>query len=247
MPLLAEHCRRDRILEAAEHAFADRGFEGASMRDVVREAKVNLATVYYYFGSKSGLMEAVLKRRFGPLRQEHLALLRNARRTARGKPLRVEQILEAMLLPPLRLAQCDSAERQAVMRLIGRIVSEPSKQIQEILHTQRTEVREAFLAAFQESLPEAPRRLLLWQMEFVWGALTFILCNPKKFENETQGESSPVAAQPLLSEMIRFFSPGFHSEQGGQNGMLISNLTPRSHIARPSRGSARRRPQRLKK
>ena len=49
-------------------------------------------------------MEAVLKRRFGPLREEHLALLRQFETAAKGRPLPVEKILEAMLLPPLRLA-----------------------------------------------------------------------------------------------------------------------------------------------
>ena len=45
--------RRERILEAAEQVFGDAGFAGASMRAIVRRAKVNLATVYYYFGSKN--------------------------------------------------------------------------------------------------------------------------------------------------------------------------------------------------
>ena len=76
---------RARILDAAEGAIAEEGFAGASLRDIVREAQVNLATVYYYYGSKIGLMEAVLKRRFGPLREEHLALLREFEAKARGR------------------------------------------------------------------------------------------------------------------------------------------------------------------
>jgi AcrR family transcriptional regulator len=216
MSSLSEPNRRDRILDAAENIFANAGFAGASLREIVLEANVNLATVYYYFSSKSGLMEAVLKRRFGPLRQEHLDLLRNAQKAAGGAPLSIEQILEAMLLPPLRLAVGDSTRRQAVMRLIGRIVSEPSQEIQEILHVQRAEVREAFLRALQESLPDATRADLLWRMEFVWGALTSMLCNPKKIENDTQGECSLSDSPKVLAEMIRFFSPGFQT--GTANG-----------------------------
>ena len=85
------------------------------------EARVNLATVYYYFRSKRGLMEAVLKRRFGPLREEHLALLREFEAAAKGRPLPVEKILEAMLVPPLRLTAQGSAGHQAITRLFGRI------------------------------------------------------------------------------------------------------------------------------
>src|SRR5690348_4795657 len=114
-----------RILDAAERAFADGGFNGASMREIVREAGVNLATVYYYFTSKHGLMDAVLKRRFGPLRQEHLDLLRQFEEEAKGGRLPVEKILEAMLLPPLRLVAASAAQRQAVTRLLGRMVTEP--------------------------------------------------------------------------------------------------------------------------
>ena len=125
MPKSSEPDRQTRILDAAESAIAESGFAGASLRDIVQEARVNLATVYYYFGSKVGLMEAVLKRRFGPLRQEHLAMLGKFEAAARGRPLPVEQILEAMLLPPLRLAAKAPAKRQTVTRLIGRIVTEP--------------------------------------------------------------------------------------------------------------------------
>src|SRR5436305_14921524 len=97
----AEENRQAKILDAAENAFAEHGYNGASMRDIVREAGVNLATVYYYFGSKTGLMEAVLKRRFGPLRREHLEILGRFELEAKGRPLSVEKILEAMLRPPL--------------------------------------------------------------------------------------------------------------------------------------------------
>ena len=85
-----------KILDAADRAFAVGGYSGTSMRVIVRQAGVNLATVYYYFGSKGGLMEAVLKRRFGPLRREHLEVLKQFEDDAGGQPLPVEKILEAI-------------------------------------------------------------------------------------------------------------------------------------------------------
>src|SRR5690242_20352109 len=103
--------RSDKILDAAEHAFAQFGFAGASLRHIVLEAQVNLATVYYYFGSKKGLMEAVLKRRFGPLRREQLELLQASERESGGDALPVDVILRALLLPPLRLAVGAPAKR----------------------------------------------------------------------------------------------------------------------------------------
>ncbi len=199
-----------RILDAAENAVAEKGFAGASLRHIVREARVNLATVYYYFRSKRGLMEAVLKRRIGPLREEHLALLREFEAAAKGRPLPVEKILEALLVPPLRLAAQDSARRQAITRLFGRIVGEPNPETQEVLRSLRLDVRTAFLKAFQRSLPGAPLPDLLWSVEFVSGALAFTLCNPRKLEVETRGVCNPANTEKVLAEMIRFFSAGFH-------------------------------------
>jgi AcrR family transcriptional regulator len=219
-------CRRDRILDAAEETFAEFGFAGASLRHMVQEANVNLATVYYYFGSKGGLMEAVLKRRFGPLREEHLGLLRQFQQAAPGRALPVEQILEAMLLPPLRLAATESTRRQAVTRLIGRIVTEPDPQTQEILRRQRAPVRGAFLEALTASLPGVSPTILRWRMELVWGALAFILVHPQRLAAETPGTGVPLDVGRVLAEMIRFFLPGFRApaadldEPIGRNGPL---------------------------
>jgi AcrR family transcriptional regulator len=211
MPKRAEPDPQTRILDAAEDAIGEMGFAGASLRHIATEARVNLATAYYYFGSKRGLMEAVLKRRLGPLRQEHLALLQQFEAAAKGRPLPAEKILEAMLLPPLRLAAKAPAKHQAVTRLIGRIVTEPHAETQEVLRGQRAEVWTAFRDAWQRSLPNAPLPELLWRMEYVWGALAVVLCNPRKIELETQGACNPAKTDEVLAGMIHFFAAGFHA------------------------------------
>jgi len=47
-----------RILTAAREAFADTGLAGTTIRAVAREADVDPALVYHYFGSKEGLLDA---------------------------------------------------------------------------------------------------------------------------------------------------------------------------------------------
>jgi len=44
-------------MESAEKLFAEKGFDGTSVRDISEEAGVNLAMISYYFGSKEKLME----------------------------------------------------------------------------------------------------------------------------------------------------------------------------------------------
>ncbi|WP_241006209.1 TetR/AcrR family transcriptional regulator, partial [Aeromonas media] len=53
---------KNRILDAAEVLFAERGFADTSLRLITSEADVNLASVNYHFGSKKELIQAVLDR-----------------------------------------------------------------------------------------------------------------------------------------------------------------------------------------
>ena len=45
---------RDLILEAARGVLAERGFPGATVREIANRAGVNPAMVHYYFGSDVG-------------------------------------------------------------------------------------------------------------------------------------------------------------------------------------------------
>ena len=41
---------KTKILDAAEILFADKGFNGTSLREITSQAEVNLAAVNYHFG-----------------------------------------------------------------------------------------------------------------------------------------------------------------------------------------------------
>ena len=51
------------ILQVAEKLFAEKGFDGTSIRDIAKEAKINIAMVSYYFGSKEQLLESIIMSR----------------------------------------------------------------------------------------------------------------------------------------------------------------------------------------
>jgi AcrR family transcriptional regulator len=77
-PLLApQDTRFDRrfseILDYATEVFAEKGYEGASMRDLSRLSGMSLAGLYYYFDSKEKLLYLIQKHTFttivGRLRQ----------------------------------------------------------------------------------------------------------------------------------------------------------------------------------
>jgi len=51
-----------KILDAAEHVFAEDGYAGTSTREIARRARVPFGALHYHWGSKKQLWEAVFRR-----------------------------------------------------------------------------------------------------------------------------------------------------------------------------------------
>ncbi len=202
---------RKRILDVAEKVFANQGFERASIRSIATGAGVNLPTIYYYFDSKLGLIQAVLDRRVRPLGEEHLTLLQRFNDEAGGQPLPVEKILEAMLLPPLQIAASGNAAHAVAMRLIGRMMSESNPELQDLLTGRHQRIKKVFLEAFARSLPELPVPVLLWRTTFAWGVLGSIMLGVRQIGRDTGGVCDPLATPSVLDQMIRFLATGFRA------------------------------------
>jgi TetR/AcrR family transcriptional regulator, cholesterol catabolism regulator len=56
--------RLAKVLEHAAHIFCEKGYEGASMRDLSRAAGMSLAGLYHYFASKEELLYLIQKHTF---------------------------------------------------------------------------------------------------------------------------------------------------------------------------------------
>src|SRR5438094_631683 len=63
MPMVDD--TEERILTAAMQVFADRGREAATVREISKRARANLAAINYYFRSKENLYDAAVRRACG--------------------------------------------------------------------------------------------------------------------------------------------------------------------------------------
>ncbi len=67
------HASRQRLIEAAILTFAEKGFDGAGIREIARRAKANSALVAYHFCGKEGLyleaLKAIFSRKVSPVSQ----------------------------------------------------------------------------------------------------------------------------------------------------------------------------------
>ena len=160
---------RDVILLAAERLFSRNGFEGTSVRDIIREAGVNLGAINYHFGTKERLAMEVYARRLAPVNRERIARLDALEAAAGKRKLKLEQVIDAIVRPGV---EGDSAAlSDDLMRLISRCFQEPNPELKKFVERQFAEVAQRFDSAILKAVPGLPPEELYWRMNFLFGAL----------------------------------------------------------------------------
>ncbi len=86
--------KKQHIIEAAIDLFAQKGFEGTSIRDLAAKADVNVAMVNYYFGSKDKLFEALVEMKAGSARGILEELLKDKAMTSIEK---IDRIIDSYI------------------------------------------------------------------------------------------------------------------------------------------------------
>jgi TetR/AcrR family transcriptional regulator len=89
----------ERILDVAEEIFAEKGFEGATLRDVASAVGLQTPSLYNHFASKDALYAAVLERGIGPVLRALLEGARSGRPGGEPDQL-VTEMVELLALRP---------------------------------------------------------------------------------------------------------------------------------------------------
>lgn len=144
---------RERILDSAEELFADCGIGATTLRALTRHAGVNLAAVHYHFGSKEGLLDAVVERVAGPINQDRHDALDRLEAT---DLVDAAAVLDAFFQPVIdRLEAFERVGRTATLaRLLARIEAQPRDEIERITELHFGEIARRTVAALTRALPE---------------------------------------------------------------------------------------------
>lgn len=205
---------RKLILDAAERLFMEQGYEATSTRMVTTAAKVNLAAVNYHFGSKEGLMQAVLRRRLQYLNEQRLRVLDEAEAKAAGQPLKPSQIVDGFFGTLLRMAQDENAGGRTFLRLIGRSMSEPASFIRTLLASEYADVMDRYKVALFRALPNVPQAEIVWRFHFMLGATSYAIAGTDALElvaDLHSNEDPEIQASKLLDRLMSFLLGGLRA------------------------------------
>ena len=112
---------RDRLVEAANRAFAEHGILGASLVEVTRQAgQRNRGAVHYHFGGRDELLAAVLEQHADFLAQREGELLALATTRPHDD---VASVVEAVVRPCVELAESGESGRNYV-EIVGELIEQ---------------------------------------------------------------------------------------------------------------------------
>ncbi|MBI1786091.1 MAG: TetR/AcrR family transcriptional regulator [Acidobacteria bacterium] len=202
---------KQRILDTAERLFAEQGLAATSLREIIGQAQVNLAAIHYHFGSKEDLIEAVVLRRVEPVNRERLAMLDACEAAAADRALPIEGVIEAFIVPTLRVATDPARGGRPFVRLMGRLHTESTDLIALLFQKHFGVVIRRFAAAAVRAVPEAPREEIFWRMYFAVGAMAHTLVCTEEIKAISGGLCDTSDMDGMARRMIRFLAAGFRS------------------------------------
>lgn len=199
-----------RIIEAAEHLFADSGIAATSLRHITARAGVNLAAVNYHFGSRDALIEAVYARRLQPLNDERLRRLDGLEASTPGSPLTLDAIIRAFIEPVLRISRDPALGGPLFIRLVGQSYTETSSRFERFFTGQYRVVLERFALALETALPDLGREEIYWRLHFMIGATAYTIADSQLLRL-IAGSDHAEDVEVTLARLVPFLIAGFHA------------------------------------
>lgn len=203
---------KNAVLNAAERLFAERGFEKTSLRTITADAGANLGAVNYHFASKDALIVAVLKRRMRPLNTERLALLEKFEAGAKGRPLPVRKILEALFRPAIEALTTPSKGGKCFLKLISLTLAEPTSHLMPLIKQEFVLVVRRFHEALRRSLPGSSDAEIYWKLHFAMGAFVHTVAQANVLRLTSAGMCNVSGIEDTLKRLVEFCAGGFEAK-----------------------------------
>ncbi|WP_429073035.1 TetR/AcrR family transcriptional regulator [Aeromonas veronii] len=165
---------KNRILDAAEVLFAERGFADTSLRLITSEADVNLASVNYHFGSKKELIQAVLDRYlslFMPALDARLRVLMEQ------EQLTLLQLFESFVEPLMKLSAVRANGPAIFMQLLGRGYIDSQGHLRRFITAHYGPILQRITQAISKANPALSPADLFWRLHFTLGTVVFTMAS----------------------------------------------------------------------
>ncbi len=197
---------RDRILDAAEELFADRGYDGASIRDVAAAAGLQIHSIGYHFGPKEQLFDAVVARRADIMTGLRREALLAARTRADGHAIPIKQLVRDYVSPFIQSASHGDVGWRNYAALMGRLANSPLGT--EIIARHYDDMARDYIAELQKALAGADPEDVVEGFSAMVAAMLGI-CAATGRPEKLSGRGAQRPPEESFETLVRFHTAGF--------------------------------------
>ncbi|HEX4408593.1 MAG TPA: CerR family C-terminal domain-containing protein [Xanthobacteraceae bacterium] len=187
---------RERIMKAAERLFAERGYDGTSVRAIVAKARVNQAAINYHFEGKDGLYREVLRAAFRAMTENQMVHAREIGTMSR------EEALSAFIRRQLHpLTSRDETSRH--MRIFNWETVRPTPVFRSLISEESAPFMGLAADLVRRFLPDADQRTLTVASIWLLGQCSVFLRNREQL---SESPMNLVFDEPSVEWLTRAIS-----------------------------------------
>jgi AcrR family transcriptional regulator len=199
------------ILDAAERLFAERGYDGASVRDIASAAGAQIASISFHHVSKETLFERVVERRASELSQLRLDALSVLNKS--NEPLTLEALLSAFLRPYLEKAGAGDPQWIAYARLVAMVSADTRWHAISERCFDPTAGR--FIGEIAKLFPKADKTAIAVAFVFSVSAMLSLSTSTWRIEALSATTGNQPAMDRLAGQLVRFCEAGMRAALEG--------------------------------
>jgi AcrR family transcriptional regulator len=187
---------REQMILAAERLFAERGIGAVSLREIGAAAgQRNNGAAQYHFGTKRGLVDAIVALRMAPIDRRRQAFLAELDAAGRGGELRA--MVEALVLP---FADFVAGHETHWARFLAQVAAEPDLGLRGLVERPETRGLRKVTRRLEAALGILPPRVRRHRLEL---AQTLVLHAGSAWERAAAGGAGgPRAHAPLARDLV---------------------------------------------
>jgi len=197
---------RDRLLDAAEKSFAEKGFDGTGVRELTAKAHCNIAAVNYHFGGKDNLYIEVFRRRLSALCEARIRSIEQVMSRSDDE-VTLEELLRAFaksFVEPL----VDQASGPVFMKLMIREISDPRLPKRMFLEEMILPTLRVFERAIVRICPGMDERTVVLCLVSVVGQLMHIVSVGEMFGHGGDGDLPIPSLDEIVEHVVEFSAAG---------------------------------------
>lgn len=207
MPRESTEAKRQRILDAAEDLFAERGYFGVSVRDITAHLNMRLAAVNYHFESKENLFSEVIRRRIEPLSKARLERLKALDPDPRDLEAGITAMVRAFVEPMVEFCLGPDPGWRNYCRLIAQIAAQQYWS-QSGLLVEYDRVASEIIKSFKALSPDASDFQCQVAFQMVLANTLYLMSDNARLDRLSGGRFRSADFEALVEPYVTYVSAG---------------------------------------